>query len=392
MTKQFKIKYIQRSKIKTKIVSEEQLADYSKNIISIKPIKHNILSYKTTLKKYEVKEIFANLLIMLEANIPFIDSIELLISNENKPQVKALLHCMQKTLQKGELFKENLQEYQSVIGILPLIFLDIGQRNGDMNKAIQILVRVLEDQENNKQRILKVLQYPMILLISLLISISIIFVYLIPQFEPLFSQFGNDLPIQTKILLQTKDFFANYSLYIIASIIIMATLCIYFFKKNESFRKRWYEFAIYKIPFISKLYTWYQLYIVFSVLQMLLQQNSTLLQAITQTSLIIKNPHLKQIFSTIQSDVARGVFVHEAFQKHKIFDPIVLKLVLVGHSSDQFDLIFGKIVVLYQKHYDTRVEQFIKLVEPVFLFLMALFIIWIMLAIFIPLWDMGKVL
>lgn len=396
MNSRYKIKYIENGQVKNTNIEKQNFDSLPQNVIEIKELKEFHFSIKKffhkSLEQTVIIELFSQISLMLESNITLIDTIELLLENETNQDIKNILVVMQKTLLQGELFVNTLEPYKSKIGELPILFLDMGQKNDDMKSVIKTLVEILQNRLNNIKKFKKVIQYPLIVSIGFIFALGIIFIYLLPQFEPLFSQFGKELPIQTKILLSVKYFLVHYSFLLVSIFFVCILSFIYFYKRFDQIRMSVDRFLVVKFPVAQQVILYFELFIVFKLIQLLLSQKFTLDYAIQKVSSMIRNRYIKLTFMQISNDISKGLLIHESFKKHKIFDALVIKLILVGHNSDQFDLIFGKIANIYQERYDKKVERFIQFIEPVFLFAMALCIVWIMLAIFVPLWDMGKVL
>ncbi len=348
--------------------------------------------FEQSVSQEMIIEMFSQMQLMLDANLSLIETLQLLKSNESNKRLIKILDTMYTTVQQGNLFKNRLIQDKNTLGLLPIIFLDLGQRNDDLKGAIKILVQLLELKLESQQKLKKAFQYPIILFSTLMISIATIFIYLLPQFEPLFTQFGDQLPLQTKLLLDMKDFISEYLLFILGLIFFIVAFVYYQYRSKNEYRMIIDEVIVTRIFIVRKLVLWFELLVIFKTMHLLLEQKFTLQEAIEKVIPVIQNNYIKIIFIHISSEINKGMKLDQVVSRYKIFDPLIVKLILVGHNSDQFDLIFGKISNIFQQRFNKLIERFIKLVEPIFLFVMALFIVWIMLAIFIPLWDIGKVL
>jgi len=389
--KQYKISYLKNSKIYHCKIFEDQLQDFKYDIIKIKSIEKQNLYFNifSKLNSEDILQIFSQINIMLQANISLLDTIDTLILNEKNSKKLKILKSMQNRLQKGELFEKELFQY---VDKLIINFLLLGQKNGNIKEVIKIIVNILEKKEQAKRQFLEAVSYPIFLTITFLISLGVIFGYVIPQFEPLFLQYGSNLPFATKLLLEFKEIINSYGAFILLFGLFAFAFLYYIYKKSATFKLKFDKFLLVKLPIVSKLILLSNLLILFLSLKLLLNQKYKFQEALSIGIDIIQNSYLKNIFYDIQKDILNGKSIQNAFEKKDIFDDIIKKLIVIGHRSDQFELVLDKIVYIYEVQYDKKLKKTIRLVEPLFLILIASVIIWVMLAIFVPMWDMNKVM
>jgi len=390
----YKIRYLNNDKICKKTIYENELNEFEYDIIKIKQIKdlNSYFKIYSHTSREDILQMFSQINMMLNANISFIDTLDLLIKSEKSKIKFEILNSIRRCLQQGRLLENELEKYKKYLGELSISFLSLGQKNGNIKESIQIIVDILEKQEQTKKSYIEMLSYPILLSITFFISLGVIFGYVVPQFEPLFAQYGNHLPLVTKILLEVKQILNDFSIYFL--IILLSYLLILYFsyKKFESFKQKFDKFLLTKVPIISRLILLSNLLIIFLTLKSLLKQKYTFQESIHLSITVIQNSYLKIVFKSIEDNILQGKSIQSIFDNIELFDEIIKKLITIGHSSNQFELVLDKIVYIYQIQYDRKLKKAIRLIEPLFLIVIALLIVWMMLAIFIPMWDMNKVM
>jgi general secretion pathway protein F len=390
----YKVLYLKDNQKQKIVLDENQLSNFEYDIIKISKVNNikNILNINTKLNTQDILDIFSQIDMMLNANISFIDTLELLIKNEKNIRKLDILNSMINSLNQGKLLENELKIYKKELSNVVLQLLSLGQKNGNLKQVVKIIVEILNKKVQTKKSYLDAMSYPIVLSITFIISVCIIFGYVIPAFEPLFLQYGNNLPLMTKILLDIKDFFYQYSFIILLIFLIFGFILYNFYKKSESFKLNFDKFLLVDIPIISKLILLSNMLIIFLSLKLLIKQKYKFQESIFLVIELIQNRYLKDIFIGIYKDIVKGRSIQDIFIGIDIFDDIVKKLITIGHRSDQFELVLDKIVTIYQLEYNKKLKQTIKLIEPLFLIIIALLIMWMMLAIFIPMWDMNKVM
>ena len=218
----YKIWYEQNQKLKTIILEAKSLYDlkqdisYPCNIVKLKELKKfDILKYIYFKNEKELLELFYEMSTMLEAKLPLDEVISILLNTKFSYKINTILVSIQIAIQKGQSIYKALEIHKGYLGYISIIFFKLGEQNSNMSLSISSLYQILNESYNIKQKVKKALSYPMILVIALLISISIIFNYIIPKFEYIFLQFGDNLPQSTYIMLQIKYFIDNYHFFIV---------------------------------------------------------------------------------------------------------------------------------------------------------------------------------
>lgn len=394
--KKYKVKYQENSNIKTKIIetldiNEENLPQ---NIVSIKELKSkkniSIFSFNTKISNKEINLLFYELNIMLDANITFSDALNILIKNKKNKNIIALLESIKYSFTNSKSISLAVKKFN--INYLVSAFLDISQSTGNINSNIKALYLLLEENSKIKEDFIKSIRYPIVLIISFIISLFSIFYFVIPKFELIFAQTTNELPLATKILLQTQYFFENYFIYgTLFFILLISTLYIYY-KKDNSFEYFIDKFIITKIFIIKDIYLNMQLYKIFLILDIMINSKHEFHKALISSKVLLKNQYLLDKIATIDNLLQNGKSISYSFSQTQIFDDIVLNLINTGEVSNSLNITVKEIKKIYKIRFNNKIKLLTALVEPIFLVTIMGLILWIVLAIFMPIWDMGNMI
>jgi type II secretory pathway component PulF len=163
---------------------------------------------------------------MLNSNITLNESIELLLQTKQEKIIIQILKTIQNSIKTSQDITVSLQNYKYYLGETAILFLSLGIQNGNINQSINSLVQILQQDIKTSEKLKDTVRYPIILLISLFVAVSMIFFYVIPSFEFVFTLLKDDIPFSTQSLLFVKEFIDSY-FYLISLFILFIVLVIY---------------------------------------------------------------------------------------------------------------------------------------------------------------------
>ena len=393
--KKYKIKYQDKNEIKQIILYSQNLSNEQlpSNIIEI--IEHKNYFDFNLFKKKSIDDKSLNLLfyelnLMLQSNINISDALDILIKNKKDKNIIEFLKSIKYSLANGKPIENSLNDFK--INYLIIAFLKISQDNGNIASNIKALTILLKENYEIKKNFIKSISYPLVLIFSFFLSLISIFTFVIPKFEIIFAQSTQELPMATKILLKTQYIFENYLLLIFLIIIGLFFVLIYIYKTNFRFNYFIHKLLIAKIFLIKDIYLNMQLYKLFLMIDIMLKSNYEFHKAFISSKILLKNKYLLDKISLIDNLLQNGKSINDSFYKSQIFDDIVLNLINTGEVSNSLSIAIDEIKKIYKNRFNDKVSLLISLIQPIFLVVIMGLILWIVLAIFIPIWDMGNMI
>ena len=393
--KKFKIKYQDKSEIKefifeTKDLSNEKLPS---NIVEIKEYKNYfnfVLFRKKRVNDKKLNLLFYELNLMLQANINLSDALDILIKNKKDKNIIAFLEILKYSFSNAKPIEKNLDEFK--INNLVVSFLKISQDNGNIALNIKALSNLLLENYEIKKTFVKAISYPILLIISFILSLVSIFLFVIPKFKMIFTQTSAELPLATKILLKTQYILENYFAVIVLVFCLLIILFLYLYKYHKKFSYFIDKFLIVNMFLIKDIYLNMQLYKLFLVMDIMLKSNYEFHKAFISSKLLLKNKYLLDKMHLIDNLLQNGKSINDSFFKTQIFDDIVLNLINTGEVSNSLCITIEEIKKIYKNRFNDKMNLLTSLIQPIFLIVIMGLILWIVLAIFMPIWDMGNMI
>ncbi|MFY4817648.1 type II secretion system F family protein [Aliarcobacter butzleri] len=393
--KKYKIKYQKDEKVEEMILKTSDLANENlpQNILEIKEEKESFkidFKRKIRIDNKKINLLFYELNLMLQSNINFSDALDILIKNRKDKDIVKLLQIIKESFSSGKSIDENLKEFN--INDLVISFLRNCQNSGNITLNINALSKLLIENSELKKSFYKAISYPILLFITFFLSIVTIFTFVIPKFKTIFFQVKDELPLATKILLVFENFFVNYSFYFFCFFSFIIIFIIYFYKQNAKFEYFIDKFMIRKIVLFKDIYLNMQLYKFFLLIDIMLKSDYEFHKAFISSKLLLKNKYLLDKIYIIDNLLQNGKSINNSFSKTKLFDDIVLNLINTGEISNSLVITIDEIKKIYKNRFDDKMSFLISLIQPIFLVTIMGLILWIVLAIFMPIWNMGNMI
>ena len=377
--------------ISTHDIKKEKLPP---NILMIKKTNQSFFSMTSTkkLNSEEISAAFFELNVMLQAKLSLYESLEILENGSKNRLLIEIISNMKKSLKNGTAIYLGLMSYEKYLGDMVIAFFKIAHENGNMNTCVYTLSILLKQIDENKKNITQKLRYPAVLLSCLLMSLFTIFNFVIPQFEFIFEQYNADLPFATITLLNTKNFLVNYFWIMLVFFLFFFILIMYKYRNNNLFSYKVDRFIIQHLPFLASLLFYMYLHRFFLCIKILLQANYKFQTCLVNASILLKNKYLLDRISHINKAIQSGESIYDAFFDAALFNDLTLRLISTGEKSNELLLSVNEIEKIYADKLNEKIKLFSSLIEPIFIITIMLLIIWVILAVLVPLWGMGEVI
>ncbi len=392
----FKIRFQENQKIKkvtldaNNIIDLKSLSTFPSNVICIKEVSKMNLDFDLFKNnKKDIFEFFSQLDIMLSAHLSFNESIELLLKSKQEKIIYEILMISKQSLSSSIALDQALLPYEKYLGKTPILFLKLGFENGNIKESVHSIVEILNEDMDSTEKLIDVLRYPAILLGSLFLSISMIFVYVLPNFDFIFVLLKDDIPVSTGILLMIRDVLNEYSILIVLFIVGSVLLVTFLIK---TYRYSFDEIILLRVPILSKMIQDYYFYRLFLSISIIVRSKFQFQLAILNSKNIVNNLYVKDTMNQILSNITNGTSISGAFEKSNIFDDLTIKLLQTADYTNAYESILSSIATQYKKRFHKSLKNFSSIIEPILIFIIALIVLWLILAIMLPIWNLGSVI
>lgn len=346
--------------------------------------------YKTKKKVYtkisiEVLTFFCNKMsVLLKSGIELSKSLEIIHSSTTNKRLKEIVSEGINDLDEGLPFSQTLEKYKEI----PEVFINlvrIGEKSGSLDVTFFELSSFYEKNKESKRKLVGVVIYPFVLLIMGISVLIFLMLKIIPIFRKIFLEFGETLPTITKIMIKISDNLKSNILIYLAIIIFIGLMLIGLFQTREGR----YLLARIKLhnPLLKKIYNNLYTLSFISGLSMLLESGSNIAVAIEIMSRAIGNKYLEIKVNKAAKEIKEGIKVKDAIKNIKYFPDEFTEMFAIGESTGKVKEILKALNLFYGSEYDYEIKKVINRVEPILIITMGALMLFIILSIFIPMFE-----
>ena len=264
----------------------------------------------------------------------------------------------------------------------------IGEETGRINEVLFSLKLYYENKIKQARKVRSVLVYPAVVLAISFIAVWFLMTYVVPLFVDVYKRFGGDLPALTKFIIEASNFFGKYSWLMLLTVVAM-----YFvrrFVKDSFTYKKYTDQLMLNMPIVGALVKQTYMARFCNSMALMLKSNITFLRSLEMTEKMMGFYPLQHIIPIISNDILKGGAVNEAFAKHAIFDKQMLTLIKVGEEVNRLDEMFEKLAHNYEEGLNHNISIINTLIEPVIIIFLGGIIGFILIAMYLPLFNMGN--
>jgi type II secretory pathway component PulF len=238
-----------------------------------------------------------------------------------------------------------------------------------------------------KRKTISALVYPVILLLLSLIVVSIIVLKVVPEFNAFYEQFGQELPLSTRIIVGVSEFVRGYAVLLVVTVAAIGA-GLWLWLKEPSQRQRFDRWLL-QMPGIGAIARKFSTSQAARTLATLLGGGIPLVNAIDVASRSIRNRYIARELEVAGQQVREGRALAAAMADSGAFADVAIKMVEVGESTGALQDMLNSLSDFYDEEIDTNLARFITLVEPILLVIMGIIIAGLLLSLYMPLFNMG---
>ena len=323
---------------------------------------------------------------LLKAGIPTAQAINGLARSSRNPTLSGSLYKLEQSLEIGTTLAASLQQQPEIYSSLFVSMIHVGENTGHLDESFKKLSGYLELERITRQRLKQATRYPMMVISAIVLALVVMNMYVIPKFAQLFSKFGSELPLPTKILINTSDFFIHWWWVILLGL-IMATTALIRYKKTSEGHLRW-DRSLLKIPIVGPIFEKITLGRFARTFAMTYTAGLPILQALSVVSKAVANKFVEKTILDMRSGIERGESFARSSSATGLFSPLALQMIHVGEQTGSLDHLLNEVADFYEQEVDYDLKRLSDAIEPVLLLFMGSMVLVLALGIFLPMWDM----
>ncbi|WP_256014123.1 type II secretion system F family protein [Desertivirga xinjiangensis] len=324
---------------------------------------------------------------LLQAGIDLKSSIDLIAADEKKKIQRMLFKSIGAYVIGGMSFSQALNT-TGRFSLYEIYSIQIGEETGKIIEILQDLAKYYQNKIKQRRKIVSALTYPSIVLLTSLGAVVFMLKFIVPMFGDVFQRFGGELPWITRLIIAISGWMEKH-FFIVLLLFLISGLSLYLNRKTESFRA-FFSAVILHIPVAGSLVQKIYLARFCNSMRLLINAHIPLLRSITLISKMIHYYPIEASLPVIEEDILKGKSLNESLQQFKIYPPKMVMLLKVGEETNKLDYFFSKISDQYIEEVEYKTTTLSSLIEPLIIIFLGLVVGVILIAMYLPLFQMSN--
>ncbi|MHA6492106.1 type II secretion system F family protein [Pseudomonas borbori] len=352
-----------------------------------------LASFKEMLrkKKVELDEliIFCRQMYSLsKAGVPIIRAIGGLAESHRNQFFREVLQEVRSDLEGGMSMAVSLNAHPKVFNTLFISMISVGENTGQLDQAFKQLSGYLEMERETRKRIKQATRYPLFVMSAMAVALVVINMFVIPAFAKVFEQFRAELPLPTRILIGTSEFFQNYW-WLMLILLVGSIYGFLRWKQTEAGELKWDQIKL-RLPIVGGVFERIALARFTRTFAMMYRAGVPLLQTLSINSATVGNRYIGRAILGMREGVERGEALTSTASASGLFTPLVLQMVAVGEETGALDDLFIEVADFYEQEVDYDLKQLADAIEPILIVAMGVLVLILALGVFLPMWELSS--
>jgi len=326
---------------------------------------------------------------LTKASISIKDSLDNISKNSIDPLVKEMFEKAANDVDNGLSLSNTFEEYEFYVGNLAVAMVKLGEKTGELGEALEDMADIYENIEENRQKFKSAMRYPLITLTAMAGAFTVLILYVVPKFANIFSQLHTELPLPTRILLNTEYVLSNYGLLVLAMLITIFIFHKYFYRTNQTYKYQ-ADGLMLKMKIIGPIIKYASLSRFLLVFTKLTKAGIPMIDALNISNSILDNSVLNSKIEDVIKSINQGQNLTNSLEKNNIFDNVTLQMIAAGEEAGNLDTMLENASNYYKTQFDIIIDGLGDAIEPIMISFIGALVLLLALGIFLPMWDMAK--
>ncbi|MCH2158816.1 MAG: type II secretion system F family protein [Oleiphilaceae bacterium] len=325
---------------------------------------------------------------LLAAGVPITKAILGLAEASRSSTFRRTLLDVSQRLESGTELNLAFQAHREVFSDLYITMVRVGESTGKLEESFHKLAEHLEREREAKRRFKQVTRYPLFLFLAIITALLFINVWVIPEFQGLFSKFDSDLPFATQVLVSSAEFFHDYAWLLVLFALISGAVFWQWVNTTEG-ALRWSRFVL-KVPVLGTLLRYIALSRFVHSFAMVVRAGMPITEGLIISGYASGNPWIAKRISRMRTAIERGESLYPAALISGVFTSLVLQMLAVGEESGNLDVLLEEVAQFYDEEVDYSLKTLTDVIEPTLIIAMGLVVLMLALGVALPIWDLGQ--
>lgn len=339
---------------------------------------------------FDIAMLTRQLATMMKAGVPLVQSFDIVSDGLENKGLQDLVMSIRNDISSGTSFAGALRKHPKHFDNLYCNLVDSGEKAGALEKMLDRIATYLEKTELLKKKVKKAMTYPIAVVVVALVVTAILLVKVVPQFESLFQGFGAELPVFTQMVVRLSEWMQTWWFVVLLGI----AGTIYLFKEANRRSQKFSDFIdkyILKMPVVGEILDKSAVAKFGRVLSTTFAAGVPLVDALDSVAGATGNAVYRDAIMRIKNDVSSGTQLQASMREQDVFPVMAVQLTAIGEESGNLDEMLEKVAEHYEGVVDDMVDNLTALMEPMIMSVLGVLVGGLIIAMYLPIFQMGQV-
>ncbi|AVR88000.1 type II secretion system F family protein [Thauera aromatica] len=358
--------------------------------IRVSKVRKQKLSRGRRIGDKEIALFTRQLATMMKSGVPLLQAFDIAMKGSGNPALSRLLNEIRNDVETGSSLSQAFAKHPRHFDKLFTNLVAAGEQAGILDSLLDRIATYKEKILAIKSKIKSALFYPAAVVVVAGLVISVMMLFVIPEFKNVFSSFGADLPAPTLMVIAMSDFFVAYW-YLVFGALLAAVLAIAWSYKRSSAMQIAVDRIVLHLPLVGPIIRKATVARWTRTLSTMFAAGVPLVEALDSVGGASGNHVYLTATRQVQSDVSTGTSLTVAMQNAAVFPAMVVQMVSIGEESGQLDSMLGKVADFFEREVDDAVAGLSQLLEPLIMVFLGTIIGGLVVAMYLPIFKLGSV-
>lgn len=345
---------------------------------------------KTKITPADISIFARQLATMMDSGVPIVQSFEIIGKGHENQGMTELLGAVKNDIEGGTTLSDALAKHPLYFDELFCNLVQAGEHAGILDSILDKIATYKEKTEAIKGKIKKAMTYPIAIMVVAGVITMILLIFVIPQFEQLFSGFGADLPAMTKFVVAMSKWTQDWWWALLGTIYGTIKVASEAKKRSKPFNI-FLDRALLKAPIIGAILHKAAIARYARTLSTMFAAGVPLVEAMDSVSGAVGNVVYREAVVKMRDEVSTGTQINVAMKQANLFPHMVVQMTAIGEEAGSVDTMLAKVADFYEAEVDDAVDNMTALLEPIIMAFLGVVIGGLVVAMYLPIFQMGKV-
>ena len=327
---------------------------------------------------------------LVRAGLPLEEALLAVSQQSEKARVQRILIGVRAKVMEGHPLATGLGEFPRVFPEIFRATVSAGEQAGHLDEVLERLADYTENREVIRQKVLGAMLYPIVLTVLCFGIVAILLVFVVPKVTEVFDSYRAELPLITRILIAVSEFFREWGLWMVLALPLVVWLVARQMQKPEV-RDRFDRFKL-KLPIVGRVSRGFNTARFTRTLSILTSSAVPVLEALRIAGSVVTNLPMREAVATATLRVREGAPIGRSLAASRLFPPMTIHLISSGESSGELDTMLERAAQSQERELDGLLTALVSLLGPLLIILMGLFVICIVFAMLLPIFQINNLI